>query len=1551
MIGGGTTVRIRASYILILFAGIAVFFPASVSAQVATGNPPFASFSGGPFDTVNVANLNVHFGIPVISKAGRGIPFTYTLVYDSAVWYPATSGSSQVWTPVANFGWAGQTQVKIGYVSFLTGQTKCFIGGGQWYFAPTANGFVYHDSFGAAHTFNTGLLGGCNGTDATVTATDGSGYTIDAGAGGGTIYTSGGQTINPPQNTGSGSGTAFDTNGNEITVSGSTFTDTLGGTALTILGQGNHTSPLQFQYTAPSGAAASVTLNYTTKTVRTAFGCSGISEYNQSIDLVTSVTLPDGTSYSISYETTPGFAGDVTGRIASITLPTGGTITYSYSGGSNGIVCADGSAATLTRQTPDGTWAYAHSESGQAWTTNLTDPQGNATVMDFQGIYVTEKQVYQGSTSGTLLKTVLTCYNGNATNCNTTAIGQPITQKTAIVQWPGTGGKQSKRNTFYNSLGLVTEHDAYDYGTGAPGSLLRQTLITYATLGNNISDRPATVTLKDGLGNIKGQTTYSYDQTAVTATSGTPQHVAVGSIRGNATTISYLVQGSTTLNKTFTYYDTGTLNTATDVNGAVTTYTYGSGASCGNSFVTSVSEPLSLARSMTWNCTGGVELSVTDENGKIASTTYTDPHFWRPASTTDAASNVTSFTYTGATEVEGATPVNGSSSSADILLTLDSLGRIHLNQRRESPSSGTYDSIETDYDTDGRPDRTTLPYGGTAGQTNSTAPGTSTVYDALGRKTQVTDSGGRNVTFSYPQNDTYRTLGPAPTGENTKRKQFEYDSAGRLTSVCEITTILAGNGSCGQTNAATGYWTKYTYDALSDLTGVTQNAQSASTQTRTYVYDGLGRMTSEANPESGTTTYVYDSDATCGTFKGDLVKKVDPVGNTSCYAYDALHRVTSVTYSGPYSGSTPNKYFVYDSATVNSVAMANAKARMAEAFTATCVTCTKITDLGLGHTVLGQTSDVYQSTPHSNGYYHITASYWPNGVVHQLSNLAGLPTLTYGVDGEGRVYSVSASSGQNPLSSTNYNVASEPTQVNLGSSDSDAYTYDPNTDRMTKYQFTVSGQSVVGQPTWNSIGTLEDLVITDPFYSGGNQSCVYTHDDLSRIASANCGAPWSQTFTYDAFGNLYKSGTSSFQPTYSYLTNHMTQLGGSTPSYDANGNVTNDFLHTYAWDANGRPVTADGVVLTYDALGRMVEQNRSGAYTEIVYGPTGNKLALMTGQSLQKAFVPLSGGSVAVYNSSGLAYYRHSDWIGSSRFASTPTRTMYFDGAYAPFGEAYAQTGTADLSFTGMHQDTVANLYDFPAREYGIQGRWPSPDPAGISAVHPRDPQTLNRYAYVRNSPLHRLDPSGMCDVIDPGDGPVDAARQSKRHAADDCGAGGSDDGGAIIDPGLPDLPDPQSPDPGDPPADPPPPSPTEPTVETPPLPVIPQPGLPGDSVCGGPGGLAFNCSIGGGVPQTDAQQILGPLTGLAADIQQLGAPIVSGPFLALSAPGIVTGAIVGVTVGTGLLLNPGTGPAIGEGIMNFFTPPTAGPISPGGVAGQMAGCVANGPPDYTCGP
>ena len=53
---------------------------------------------------------------------------------------------------------------------------------------------------------------------------------------------------------------------------------------------------------------------------------------------------------------------------------------------------------------------------------------------------------------------------------------------------------------------------------------------------------------------------------------------------------------------------------------------------------------------------------------------------------------------------------NSNSSTTDVLATVDGLGRSHIMQKREGPSSSMYDSVETDYDSDGRPSRVTLPY-------------------------------------------------------------------------------------------------------------------------------------------------------------------------------------------------------------------------------------------------------------------------------------------------------------------------------------------------------------------------------------------------------------------------------------------------------------------------------------------------------------------------------------------------------------------------------------------------------------------------------------------------------------------------------------------------------------------------------------------------------------------------------------------------------------------------------------------------------------------------
>ncbi len=1112
-----------------------------------------------------------------------------------------------------------------------------------------------------------------------------------------------------------GAGTKTDRNGNVINVNGSgQFFDTLSSTVpvLTVAGLGTPASPTTFTYTAPSGASASYTMKYTTYTVQTAFGCSGITDYGPtSNSLVSEIDLPDisinpNDKYTFGYEITPNDTHNphyVTGRLVSITLPTGGTITYKYTGGSSGnITCADGSAAGIQRTTPDtpsgSYWNLSRSGTAPAMTTTITDPStaANVTVIQFQGNYETQRDSYQGAVSpSNLLQTIKTCYNNHTTNCNTTAVTLPITQRNIFTVLPST--QQSEHDDFWNTYGGPTETDDYDYGAAPHGSLLKKVLATYATTLGSITAFHQSVNTQDGSGATVSKVTYNYDETTPAATSGTPQHTTVTGPRGHPTSVNTYTSSTTFLTKSYAFYDTGNPKTMTDVNNGSTTYNYASGtASCYNSFPTSITEAIStLSTSKTWNCTGGVQLTSVDENNQANTTTYNDAYFWRPASVTDPTGAVTSFCYgllTSGTctpnpnQTESALNFNSGNSTADTLTTLDGLGRLRVKQTRQGPALSNFDSVETDYDALGRASRVTLPYSGTAGQTNSTVAATTTIYDALSRPLTVLDGGGGSTTFFYgnpgSQNqDVLITRSPAPTGENTKRHQFEYDALGRLTSVCEVTGAT-GNGNCAQATTQTGYWTKYTYDPMGNLLTVTQNAQAASSlqQSRTYAYDWMSRMTSETVPEigasgNGTATYVYDSDSTCGTFAGDPVKRVDAAGDVICSTYDLLHRELVRTYpSGTYASVTPQKHFVYDGATINTspnqTTMVNAKARLAEAYTCFSPCSTKLTDLGLSYTVRGESSDVYESTPNSGSfYYHTSQSYWANRGPNQLTGNIGLPTtITYAPDGEGRTSTVSASSGQNPVSGTTYNTASLPAAINLGSgsADTDAYQYDSNTNRMTQYQFTVNGTSLTAALGWNANGTLQTQNITDGFNSADTQNCSYQYDDTTRVTTANCGTAASQTFSYDPFGNINKSGSpNSFLPTYSTSTNRMTSIAGFTPTYDSNGNVTNDSFHTYAWDADGHAITvdaglSDAVNLTYDALGRMVEQKRGSTYTQIVYSPTGQKLGLMTSTTLQKAIVPLTGQAQAIYNSSGLLYYAHPDPLGSIRLATTPTtRAMY----------------------------------------------------------------------------------------------------------------------------------------------------------------------------------------------------------------------------------------------------------------------------------------------------
>ncbi len=770
---------------------------------------------------------------------------------------------------------------------------------------------------------------------------------------------------------------------------------------------------------------------------------------------------------------------------------------------------------------------------------------------------------------------------------------------------------------------------------------------------------------------------------------------------------------------------------------------------------------MSLSRSFTWNCTGGVQTQVTDENTKSVTTNYTDSEFWRPANSTDQGLNQTTYSYTGQTAVGSAMVFNNNSVSG-ITVTVDGFGRPILNQRLQGVGATNYDTTETDYNTVGLPSRSTMPFSAAAGATSSSAPGVSNTYDALGRQLTSTDHNGGTVTDSYTNNDVLQTV----SGSQSFKKQYEYDGLGRLSSVCEISTSLPGVGACG-TGGPTGYWTKYTYDALGHQLTVTQNAQavSGSQQRRSYSYDQLGRLTSESNPETsntssnGTTTYTYDVACTVtAASPGDLTRRVDNALNNTCFGYDSLHRPNAQGWN------TVCRFFAYDNNVTppSGVTVQNTKSRLLEAWTTNCGS-TQYTDEWFSYSARGELTDVYEKTPHSVVYYHTTAAYWASGALETLSGIPSVPTIYYGasngagLDPEGRYTQVTASSSPNPVTAVTYSTSSTSnplgalTGVTYGSLDSDSFSYDPNTGQASTYAFSVNGQTDSATLGWNSNGTLGSLAVADNIPgTADSQSCTFSYDDLTRSSGISCGTKGRQSFSYDPFGNISKTANGlglSFQPT-SYNASNQPVVSGM--SFNANGNATTDNLgNQYTWDPNwGTASSVGSVTITSDAFGRVVEQGSGSAYSEMLWSPVG-KVAILSGTTLTKALVSLPGGGTAVYTASGLAYYRHADWLGSSRLASTQLRALYSSTAYAPFGEQYATAGTSDASFTGQDPNTVSSLYDFMDRKFSpSQGRWVSPDPVGMAAVDPTNPQSWNRYAYVINNPLFYFDPFG--DDSDP---------------------------------------------------------------------------------------------------------------------------------------------------------------------------------------------------------
>jgi RHS repeat-associated protein len=176
----------------------------------------------------------------------------------------------------------------------------------------------------------------------------------------------------------------------------------------------------------------------------------------------------------------------------------------------------------------------------------------------------------------------------------------------------------------------------------------------------------------------------------------------------------------------------------------------------------------------------------------------------------------------------------------------------------------------------------------------------------------------------------------------------------------------------------------------------------------------------------------------------------------------------------------------------------------------------------------------------------------------------------------------------------------------------------------------------------------------------------------------------------------------------------------------------------------------------------------------------------------------LSWHSVALQQiaqySNGTTYFIHPDTLGTTRVVTNMSAGVADSYDYMPFGEQFNGGATTPMKFAGMYGDSESSLYHTLARQYpATQGRWLSPDPLGGRLSNP---QSLNRYSYVGNSPLIFTDPTGLyrSDYWDPTHTPCTFLANDNKNGSDHKAqsSSGSGPGGPSADESEEPAPEPQ---------------------------------------------------------------------------------------------------------------------------------------------------------------
>ena len=1175
--------------------------------------------------------------------------------------------------------------------------------------------------------------------------------------------------------------------------------------------------------------------------------------HNSSFPAITSLALPDGTAYSFTYDS--GTYG--TGYLTSMTLPTGDTVNYTFgiiaTGGRwlTSISTSDGTwniSPSWDSTTCQGHLTYI--VNCQQYVT-VTKPFGESASYTFNsnnGMWLTNAQFYDASSS---LQATLS-QEWDFTHkclgyCNILNGSWHITKLSKTITLPMPNGPSVNQTTQYtwdsagptwagsygsSIYGQLVEKREWKFYTGSlPSSPDRTTTTDYlngsAYLLANIVDRPTVVTVTDGNGTVS-QTNYFYDEpgtlTAANAT-GLANHddtnfSITNTVRGNVTRIQNLVSGTSDYLTTSKTYDiTGHVRSSTDAKGnPPTTYSYD------DNFYTDGGDGSNPTSYSPTTPTGAYLKTITHPTVGGVALVETFGSYWgtgQKALSTDANNQTTYYHYhdslNRATSIKfpnmgwkkwayptaSKTPVDtglgiaittptitcsGTTGCRNDETQLDTRGRVIHQLLVSDPDGETI--VDTTYDADGRVHSVSNPHrGGTLPTDGIEVYG----YDGLDRKTQITRADG-SVSYNY-YGATVGTHGGRSSqfcsgvgypvlkvDEAGHMRQYWYDGFGRLIEVDEPDPT---NGSL-VSGAPAG--TCYSYNGNNNLTAVTQGSQ-----TRSYSYDMISRLTMATDPESGI-VYSYYKDAggyLCSGDPASVCRRTDARGITTTYYYDAVNRLIQKTYTD----STPQVKYGYDAVapsgcTPPSLTIVNGKGRrtsMCDGSGATAWSYDEVGDIRYEARTIGSATKTIQYTynldntvasiqyPSGNTITYKPGDaqrpLWAKDLTDNIDYVKGVSSPNYYVKYAPQGAPESLQDGSNLVTTSFYNQRLQPCRIsvttgtNLPANCGDVGTNTGNTLDFT-YDFS---QAASDNGNVTAITNNRDTTRSEAF----------TYDYLNRLATAaastyatspaNC---WSESYSagLDRWGNISSIGaissdyngctnTENLSITISSSTNRITTAGYC---YDAAGNMLGmSSCSEYTYDAENRMTSAAGITYTYDGDGKRVKKSSGVLYW---YDIGNNPLAETdTSGNTINEYVFFQGRRIARRDSSGNVDYYISDHLGTARVVTNSTGTILDDCDLYPYGgERCVSTSSGNhYIFTGKERDSESGLDYFIARHYaGSLGRFMSPDQfpggivdafTGVSVAPPgpvpyadiSDPQTLNKYGYVRDNPLRYIDPDG----------------------------------------------------------------------------------------------------------------------------------------------------------------------------------------------------------------